>query len=264
MDEAGTAAKEPVTIVVGLIVNADETLMLAETAINEVLGAVPDTFRPGFIFHATDIAGNPRYRAEWSMPDRQALLKAMMRLPRRLGIAISLGMVRRNAGAEQWILDRQRLRLEQWHHLQAFWLCVSKADKYIREYADLREVATIVAEDVPVMRSHLRQVPTVLRDHPLVLPPGMLRPTLAEQASGRIAQESEMRVTRIRRAVHFATKQDEPLLQLADACAFGFRRFFAELPGGLDFVRAILGQEPPIEDFRGPMSGTTAFGHPAK
>ena len=58
MDEAGTSEQEPVTIVVGLIVDADNQLASAETAMNDVLGSVPRKFQKDFVFHATDVWSN--------------------------------------------------------------------------------------------------------------------------------------------------------------------------------------------------------------
>jgi hypothetical protein len=264
VDEAGTSAREPVTIVVGLVAHADEHMMLAEAAINEALGAVPEEFRQDFVFHAAEIWSSPKYRSRWSMADRLALLHSMMRLPRRLGIAISLGMVRRDSPSPQEALDHLRLDPVRYQHLMAFMYCIAAADRYIRDYADLREVATVVAEDVPNMRFYLRQVPKALRDHPIVLFPGMLTPTAAEKAAGYIRQTGDFRVSRIRQAIHFANKQEEPLLQLADACAFGLRRYFAEQSMGKEFVRSILGGEPSLEDYRGPAASDNFFGHPPK
>ena len=48
VDEAGTSEHEPVTVVVGLIVDADKQLMIAEAAIEELLLSVPKEFRRKF------------------------------------------------------------------------------------------------------------------------------------------------------------------------------------------------------------------------
>jgi hypothetical protein len=250
MDEAGTSASEPVSIVVGLIVNADEQLMFTEAAINEALGAVPEKFSNGFIFHAKDVWGSPEYRDEWRMSDRLALLTNMMMLPRRLKISVSLGMVRREAPLPDNIAQDGKMTAEQYHHWMAFTLCVGTADLYIREHADPREVASIVAEDVPEMRKFLRNVPKILRIMPPTLPGGMV-PSKTDREKGYVAQRSEMRVSRIRPSVHFAGKRDESLLQLADACAFGFRRYFSGQDFGADFVKSIIGRQLVLEDYAG-------------
>lgn len=251
IDEAGTSATEPVTVVVGLIVNADTQLMSAEAAVAEVLGAVPARFKKDFVFHATDIWNSRKYRDGWSTSDRLALLHSMMRLPRRLGISISMGMVRRDWKPTSELKGFSRA---QCHHFHAFCACVSRADKYIRDHADPREVGAVVAEDVPDMRTLLKLVPKILRENPTNLLQDQVIPTKAERDAGYITQQTDTRVTRIRDSVHFVEKQNDPMLPLADACAFGLRRYFSELDTGKDFVRSILGAEPELSDFAGPTS----------
>jgi hypothetical protein len=57
------------------------------------------------------------------------------------------------------------------------------------------------------------------------------------------------KVSRIRMPIHFAEKQDESLLQIADACAFAFRRFLSAQDHGRDFVQSIIAGSPRLEDF---------------
>jgi len=264
VDEAGTSAEEPVSIVVGLVVHADTQIMFAEAAVREVLQPVPPEFQDGFVFHAKDLFGSRIYRERWSMAARLTMLKSMMELPRRLGIPIALGMVRRTA--EPWAMpENLSLTPAQSHHLAAFVYCISEADRYIRNCAALNEVATVVAEDIPQnnLKAVLRIAPHILRT-PQVVPPGMLIPTQEEREAGFMRQTGEFRVSRIRHSVHFVDKTDDPLLQLADACAFGFRRFFSDQAMGGDFVSAILGQPPNVADFAGPASAVMFFGHPRK
>src|ERR1700730_8168636 len=50
VDEAGTSARERISVVVGIIANADEHVMSAEALALEVLRGVPVKFRDGFKF----------------------------------------------------------------------------------------------------------------------------------------------------------------------------------------------------------------------
>jgi hypothetical protein len=254
MDEAGTDADSPVTMVVGLIVNADTQLMDAEAAIREVNDGVPASLRKGeFIFHADAIWSDPKYRAEWALSDRIAVLKRMMALPRRLQIPIAFGMVRRNASTE----TVGRLSAAQVHHVRAFECCVARADKHIREFAHPREIGSIVSEDVPEMRRFLKAAVSRFRDNPVVLGPGLVQPTEEEKQLGYIKQESEFRVSRIRKSVLFVEKDEDPLTQLADAIAFGLKRYHSEQHLGADFATAIFGSQqpvPPLSDFTTPTS----------
>lgn len=256
MDEAGTSAEEPVTVVVGLIIHADRQSMFAEAAIREVLGAVPEQFSKGFVFHATDVWGNPQYRDTWSMADRMALLRAMMSLPKRIGIPISFGVVRRSSDDG---VDHAKLGMTkpQWQHNSAFITCIAAADKYIRTHADLTEVGTVVAEDVPEMRKFLKLAPQVLRNAPITLAPEHLIPSKLERELGYSVTERDFRVTRIRNSIHFVEKRDDPLLQLADACAFGLRRFLSDQSFGTEFMQWILDKDLVRSDYDGPASSGT-------
>lgn len=129
VDEAGTSVRERVTVVVGLIVDADRQLLRAEAAVREVLGGVPATFRKGFIFHASEIWGHSRYRELWGLPDRLALLRGMMRLPIKLDIPIAVAIVRRTHGQPLRVSASKSLSAAQQDHLIAFHACVARADK---------------------------------------------------------------------------------------------------------------------------------------
>jgi hypothetical protein len=256
MDEAGTSANEPMTVVVGLIVDADAQLMDTEAAIREVNDGVPTAFRDGFVFHADAIWNDPKYRAEWSMADRLAVLKRMMALPRRLKVPIAFSLVRRD-GSRVPPGKPGQMSAAQFEHAMAFGFCVARADKYIRERAEPKEIGSIVAEDVPEMRRFLKAAVQVWRDNPTTLPPGAVQLTLEEQKLGYVKQESEFRVSRIRKSVLFVEKNEDPLTQLADAIAFGLRRYHCELDLGADLATAIFGDQqppPPLADFTTPTS----------
>jgi hypothetical protein len=252
MDEAGTSATEPVTVVVGIIANADKHVMLAESLMEETLGAVPPPLQKGFVFHATDVFQNRKYQSNgWSLTDRLSLLSDIMTIPRRTGMSIALATHWRGSVEFDDEVDLG-LSQAQYEHLHTFSQCVAIADRNVRRNAGATEVATIVAEDVPQMRKLLRIVPIVLRRHGFSLPQHLMRVTPDDEEAGYINQSGDMRVTRIRRAVHFVEKADDPLVQLADACAFGFRRYFAQEKFGTEFVRAILGDERALRNFASP------------
>jgi hypothetical protein len=61
-DEAGTSAKEPVTVVIGLVVNPDTQLLPATSEVDKIFATVPPQCRKTFEFHATSIWGNKKYR----------------------------------------------------------------------------------------------------------------------------------------------------------------------------------------------------------
>lgn len=263
MDEAGTSAVEPVTVVVALIADADNHVMSAEALALELLGCVPPQHKDGFVFHATQVFGDQKYREGWSMTDRLYLLKGMMSLPRRIGMAISLSAVWRNSIPESDQNPRLRISSEQMDHLLAFSYCLTVADRNIRRFAGPREVASIVAEDVPDMRRFLKAAPKAWKDNPIHLGPELLRQTERDLAAGYSTQSGEFRITRIRNSVHFVEKSEDPLVQVADACAYGFRRYFAGESFGQEFADAILGDHRLLRNFAAPAGAECWWPNPA-
>jgi hypothetical protein len=184
------------------------------------------------------------------MADRLGLLHRMMGLPRRMKIPISIGIVRRTFAKSTKISEK--ITLAQYYHFFAFAYCIAKADKYIRDHAGLREIGTIVAEDVPEMRKFLRIVPRMWRYNPLTLPPGY---SLRSQ-KGRLGilrrkpnfgfLVSAMQFILLRKVM--SQSPNLPTLVHSD---------FVDIShsNALEFVRSILGKEPPIEDFSTETSG---------
>jgi hypothetical protein len=133
---------------------------------------------------------------------------------------------------------------------------MSRANKYIRDWAKPEEVATVVAEDVPEKRKFLKQalkIPNL--DIPLTSE--FIRPTKNEIMSGEITQVNAGQIDKIIDTVHFAGKEEAPLLQIADACAFSFRRYFSEQNYGDVLVREMLGHDLVWDDWQGPGSEMT-------
>ena len=198
VDEAGTSAEEPVSVVVGIIVHADKQWRLIESKVAEVLKVIPDCYQTGFIFHAKAVWGSKKFRENWSKQERLALLHEMMSIPRQLRIPIALGIVRRNHPSLDTLPPS--LAEHEFHHAYAFWLCVCQADKFLRNHAAPNEVGTVVAEDVPKMRKFLREVLSVPE---MTFSTQHLRLTPKEVS---INATSEFRITRIIDTIHFVEK----------------------------------------------------------
>lgn len=252
VDEAGTSANEPVTVVVGIIADADSHVMSAEAMAFELLGAVPKQHKSKFVFHATQVFGDKKYQVDWSMTDRLHLLKGMMSIPRRIGMAITVSAQWRGAVDVSEGATALGLSVPQYEHVFAFGMCLAVADRNIRRHAGPREVATVVAEDVPEVRRHLKQVPRLFRKAELYVPPRGMRETEKDKAAGYLTQSGDLRVLRIRNSVHFVEKAEDPLVQVADACAYGFRRFFAGEKFGEEFVSSIIGNAELAKHFASP------------
>jgi hypothetical protein len=271
VDEAGTSAREPVSVVVGIIIDADRHWQAAHDRVQELIeDFVPAERRKDFIFHAKPIWGDDKIRANWPFEDRMQLLHGMMRVPRELDLAFSMGVVRRDPNRFDGFPDKgarllERVSISQFEHCLAFGLCLQEADRYIRTYAAPRELGTVVAEDVPEIAKFLRLAIPIHRDNPQLLSDAQIRPTAAERETGVIDQNREFRITKLVDTVHFVEKKNAPLLQIADAIAFGMRRWLAGQSEGLNFARSCAEEYRLVdEDWAGDMSCGLYYWHPKK
>jgi len=258
MEEAGTsgAEHEVVRIVATVLVEADQQLILVEAALREALGAVPQEFAKGFVFHADDIWSGRRYRDSWAFTDRKLLLESVMRIPHQLGLPICMGLCWANTEASQ-LSKLLNITVSDEHHYWAAFFAMSEADRWLRNFGKVNEVGYIVAEQND-LKKEISLALRCLRENPITIPSGGLAATEEEKQLGYVKQDGTLRSTRIRPAIHWVEKADDPLVWLADACAFGLKRYFSDKQFGDDFCRAMLGKLPNKPDFKnGPFSGQT-------
>lgn len=258
-DEAGTSdsREETVRIVAGVIVHADTQLLRAERLVREAVDAVPEEFKTGFKFHAEEILNNREYQDRWRLTDRLNLLKSMMSIPRKLGLPVSFGLVRANAPSIP-ALDEKGVRLGHQHQMSAFHYAMTKADAWIREHGHEEEIATVVHEACDIQQPLLALL-RAIKANPVVFGPEHLVPRKIDLEQGYNAQDGTMRITRIRDTIHFVGKDDDPLVWIADAVAYGLKRCFAQLQHGEEFSKAISGGLPHFPDWKGIASGGMAF-----
>jgi hypothetical protein len=260
VDEAGTSAPEPVTVVVGLIVDPDRHWLAANSAISRLLQKVPTSIREGFISHAKSILNGRKYQDEWSLQSRRQFLLEMMSIPRRFGIPIAMAKVNREVDGCEGVGP---LRKEEFQHAMAFEMCIEQADDYMRKYSASNEIAIVLAEDVPNIRNVIKRLVKGTRNSGgWRCKPEHQKPSKAQLASGTVLKEKLMAITRVVDTVLFFEKKEGPLLQIADACAFGFRRYFAGLEFGEECIRAMLNTDLVREDWSGGMSQFTFYIEP--
>lgn len=251
IDEAGVSAVEPVTVVVGLIADADKHVFGAEQMVKECLRAVPSHIRKNFVFHSAEIFNDASKHKEWVPEDRLQLLESMMSIPKKIGMSITLSVFWRNSVD---LSDQSKdigISSSQFEHLIAFSECLTVSDAGIRRHGRPLELAMAIAEDVEQMRRYLRVIPR--GDEGLYLSKEHLRKTSKDKEAKYITQSGDIRIERIRNPVHFVKKSEDLIVQIADACAFGFRRYFSENDAlGERFVRAILGDVNKVKHFAPP------------
>jgi len=236
VDEAGTSEPEPVTVVVGLIVDDKHQYAEVEGRLSAIVEAVPRQYRSGFVSHATDIWNNRSLREAWPFSQRFAFLKSLAGIPEQTGVPLSFAFVRRSNPVEG--PGPRSLQ----HHRYAFGMCIAHADRYIRNFGTPNEKFSIVAEDVRDRRRHLSSIAAQLTMEPF-RHPSLKMKQFAVRSDGIRFETSivsgECRISRVEPPIRFVPKQGSPLLQIADACAFGLRRFLADLKGGEEVLSSI-------------------------
>lgn len=219
VDEAGHEETAPITVIAGVIIHADAQYVATEKRLAEVLQAVPERHRKDFIFHATQIWGDDKYRDGWSIGDRIKLLCDVVAIPLQTYLGLSFGFAARHHNGD----PDGELDLADYHYAHAFGLGIAQADQYIRECGLRDEVATVVCEDTNKKKHLTKSAKRFMRQ--TFRPPEYLIDGTENNAlfrDGKVA----FRITRVRDGIHYVSKHDGPLLQLADACAYGMRRFF--------------------------------------
>jgi hypothetical protein len=236
-DEAGISAKEPVSVVVSLIVHTDtQWKPVVGKMVQLVQQYVPQEYWPTFALHTKTLVRQQTY-PNWDRPRRYAFLREVMRIPRQAGIPICVGAVRRGAQPRANV----DLTADKQDHALAFVLSMAQADKIIRNRCGI-EMAQVIAEDHPEMKRLLRSAVNVLRFQPLTLPNTSFSSNIPK------SQPEPYRVERIVDEVHFMDRHGSPFLQIADACAFGLRRYYSDLTYGDSYMDEILGSgkvQPP-------------------
>jgi hypothetical protein len=232
-DEAGTSSGEPNSIVVALIVHPDTQWRRLSGELKRLIQEdVPPQFREGFVSHAKDLTSQKKFPG-WD--GRYAFLRKVMQIPSRFNIPVCIGAVRRGTAIARGQVGN--LKPFEIDHLYAFILSMSWADKYLRQYCG-DEMAQVIAEKhdlEKVLRAGVNEV----RKYPLALPTIIT----GKRDGNSIKRIEQNKVERVVDEVHFAAKADSPILQIADACAYGIRRFFAGESYGESYLEEILGKE---------------------
>ena len=247
LDETGTSDSEPFTLVLGVIVQADEQFHLVEERLLELSNQVPPSFRAKHRYlHAKDILGSQFMRDEWPTAARVQLVKEVMSIPRTMRLGLAVGLRRRDTKDARQVYPKTTMSAVQFDHSIAFLMCISQADKWIRLHAGPREVATAIHEDNNT-KKYLQDVARGLTREKFELKSDQF---FAATNDLIIPREAGMvHISRIRMPIYFAEKRDEPLLQLADICCFGFKRFYGGYAYSEEYMKSLIGSVPERPDF---------------
>ena len=236
VDEAGDFRGEHMSVVVGVIIEEcklELARLLLRTTLDEY---VPQRLRPGFLFHAKKLYnGNVIRETGWKIKDRSALIRAVASIPRQICAAISIGKIRNDSQS----FDFRKYSKADIRHGLAFHACLVKANQYVRDWSVAD--AVVIAEDIPERRRLLAitlKVPVVKFSS--MDAPFFNRWTKIERQTGVFTQNCwPGDIDRIKDPITFRRKGEEPLLAIADACAFCLRRYLSAQPYGQQLVAAM-------------------------
>jgi hypothetical protein len=223
LDESGISTNEPITVVAGVIVDADkqwrDVAGYVATLIEEY---VPKEHRFGFVFHAKELFHGSHIFDPKKYPPtrRREALKRLIEIPARFGLATVYGYsdkVHLKAFHQQHPgKHRQKftVQVQALHHAMTYSYCAIAAERYMRDRARPEEIATLVAENNDVSNRTIKTLHHILRGWNL---------DSKEAQHFRDIGGEYLPLRKIVDFVHFAQKNEAFLLQLADACAFVYR-----------------------------------------
>jgi hypothetical protein len=226
LDESGISSKERITVVAGVIIEADRQLEDVERYVLKLIDeCVPEQYREGFAFHGKDLfhgsGRTPFDRRYFPLEAAHEILKRLLIIPAKFLLPIVYGFHDKNSLAEfNKTHSRFPMRVSAAHHAFAYSFCALAVESYMRDSAEPREVASLVVENNDNACKFIKSTHSLLRGRNL----GRGSDAGAFSYFKEIAGDC-VPIRKIKGAVHFASKDEELLLQVADVCAFIIRRF---------------------------------------
>jgi hypothetical protein len=219
-DESGISIHEKITVVAGVIIDADKQWISVKRAIDALINEyVPEEHRRDFVFHAKDLFSGAKIfdRNKYPIERAHEALKKLLSVPGQMRLPIVYGFTRKYHPSSASTKEQRRAEAATYHS-HTFALCVLAAERYMRGYADPSEIATVIAENNTDTRNVIKAMHVLLqgRDRSSGLSP-QIYASLQEHSADCLP------VTRIIDTVHLASKDEAILLQLADACALIIR-----------------------------------------
>jgi hypothetical protein len=223
MDEAGIShpQQEPFAVVSGVIVNADNQLLILEKYLDALVTEyIPANQRDGFVFHAYQLFGakGPVFkdREKWPLAKRLEIADELSAMIDKFDIPIQFGWVNRAEllknveGAKEASAHDQSILA----HAVAFIHCAAGLECWLLEKTS-NEVCLLIAEDNEHVRKHIRN--TVRENQ---------NPKIYETVDPKARKF--LPLTKIKQSPLFEPKTPSSVLQLADYCAYVWKKRLME------------------------------------
>lgn len=219
IDEAGISnpEHEPFLTVAGVIVHADTQLVQVQRQLDKIVEKhIPTGRRDNFVFHAAQLFNGggklfDRHSSDWPIEKRLAIADDIAKIPNMFQLPLALGWVERAKFAETFAPEEpmSKHELVRDAHGVAFMRCALQVDHWMRSNTQ-DEVCMMIVEDNDVARQLIRELQNAFQNKNLA---GL--------------SEEEKKHLPLRSVVEdplFQPKKPSSVLQLADFCAYVFKR----------------------------------------
>jgi hypothetical protein len=242
LDESGISTNETITVVAGVIIDADKQWKAVSQYIDSLIEEyVPKEHRDGFVFHAKHLFhGSQIFDPSKYPPERRReVLKKLVEIPAKFYLPTVYGYSDKwwFRAAHERCPSRHRHRVSAVHHAVTYAFCAIAVERFMREHARPEEIATLIAENNEDARKAVKTIHHHLRGKALN----------AKEATAtflRILRENGagdyLPIRKIIDCVHFALKDEAILLQIADACAFTYRCYLENKPNTTELSEALM------------------------
>lgn len=238
LDESGIGdiKLERYVVVAGVIVEADQY-----EAVKQKIEAVrdkyvPEEYRNGFVFHATDLfQGSEKRisRAEFPTEQRHNALEALISIVDEMNLPVAL------AHHDREVVCRDRPEMSKREAAVftqgiAATSCLLLVESHAQRHAHPSTNVLVTYENNDQARGLVKEMHKMMRD----------ATNLAKLADARDAARVS-KVVPLKRVIdtaRFAEKSQEPLLQLADVCAYFIKRRLMQREDSMRFLDRIMKQ----------------------
>lgn len=218
LDEAGisNASQEPFAVEAGVIIHADKKLIAVEKHIDALVEKyIPPEHQDNFVFHAAELfngGGKVFQRDKWPLEKRLVIADELARIPRMFRLPIAFGWTER-ANFPQTFDPASLSQADHalGAHLVAFVTCAMAVEHWMRVEAR-EEVCLLIVEDNQRARKLMRETQLYYQN------PGDLSRFNADA-------RRHFPFEKIKEEPFFQPKRKSSPLQLADFCAYVWKRF---------------------------------------
>ena len=222
IDEAGLSRPddEPFLVVAGVIVDADKRLAQVEHRLGDLVRTyIPSEKQEGFVFHAHELFGGRGnvFDQKFFKPDkRMELAKELAAMPKVFHLPLSYGYIERakfpyTRPRDPALTDHQLL---VYAHVSTFMSCAIRIEQWMRQKTK-NEVCAMVVENNDASRK-------LLKDTQLHHQNDTICATFDDHS------KKYFPLKKIREEPWFQEKKQSSPLQLADFCAYIFKRILMD------------------------------------